>query len=178
MTDNDLKYLYQQAYCAKEAGAWDDFMNWLRQLFGGQRKNTTGENVAAVGAGIAGTGALGYGGYKGYHKLRDAEKAINYYGANIPRRMDNFADRYVREAAKKNKAILNDIALQNKTWHEGRKLFESRKALSELGFSKNLAKGMGFLKKLPKGGKWAILGGLAAGGGALAGKAYDSIFNG
>ena len=71
MTDLELKALYTRAYCSKEAGAWDDFLNWLRQLFGMKRKNTPGEEIGAFGAGLGAAGAAGYGGVKGYRKAQN-----------------------------------------------------------------------------------------------------------
>lgn len=76
MTDKELLQLYKSAYAAKNAGALEDFLNWLRQLFGGKRRNTFGENVGATLAGVGTAGAAGYGLYKGYKKMPKLEEYI------------------------------------------------------------------------------------------------------
>lgn len=88
MTEKELLNLYKTSYTSKQAGMFEDFLNWLRQLFGGKRMNTFGENVGTTFAGAGAAGGAGYGAYKAYKKLpKVAESILN----NAP--LDNWIAR-------------------------------------------------------------------------------------
>lgn len=161
ISDEFITSLYQESYCAKEAGAMDDFLNWLRRLFGLKHVNTTGENLANVA--VFGGSAAGatYGLKKVAQRAAPwLDKTLGYYTEGNR----NNALRDAFKAAKGQNGEQFRAAFNTKFDQRMRQLAPVNKAWT-------------WAKNLPKGGKWGLIaaGGLTAAAGAT--KLYDSLFN-
>lgn len=166
----NIEQLYKESYVSKEASAWYDFINFLRELLGMSYVNSPGDTAAALGVGALGAGAAGAGAYHGYKYLsQDPNKLIKpAFNAELRGYRAGFAPGY--------KFTPQDIA--------NYKTFRKDTKNKLMGAFNNSTRGKIYnsslgkkIRALPKGGKWAGLIGGTIAAGSLAGSIYDGLVN-
>lgn len=175
----NIEQLYKEAYVSKEAGAWDDFINFIRRLLDLPYKNSAGDTAAAFTVGGLGAGAAGFGGYQAYkHLFRDPTNEWNAKLKDLETTYNNKAiqEGIARTGRKKYRLTAQEISNRNQMLQDQRNKMQAayNKSLSGKIMNSNTGK---WIKNLSKGGKWGALVGGAALAGTVGGYTYDALFN-